>query len=75
MLVVDKYGADALRLYLINSPVVKAETLKFKEEGVRDVLKDVFLPWFNAYRFDTRENICKKTKCITKSFEYHSTCF
>ncbi|TRY85093.1 hypothetical protein DNTS_023042 [Danionella cerebrum] len=21
------------------------------EEGVRDVLKDVFLPWFNAYRF------------------------
>ena len=50
MVVVNKYGADALRLYLINSPVVKAETLKFKEEGVRDVLKDVFLPWFNAYR-------------------------
>lgn len=50
MLVVNKYGADALRLYLINSPVVKAETLRFKEEGVKDVLKDVFLPWFNAYR-------------------------
>ena len=50
MEVVNKYGADAVRLYLINSPVVKAETLKFKEEGVRDVLKDVFLPWFNAYR-------------------------
>ena len=49
--VVNKYGADAVRLYLINSPVVKAETLKFKEEGVRDVLKDVFLPWFNAYRY------------------------
>ena len=60
MLVVDKYGADALRLYLINSPVVKAETLKFKEEGVRDELKDVFLPWFNAYRFDTPEKICKR---------------
>jgi isoleucyl-tRNA synthetase len=51
MVVVNKYGADAVRLYLINSPVVKAETLKFKEEGVKDVLKDVFLPWFNAYRF------------------------
>jgi len=51
MLVVNKYGADALRLYLINSPVVKAESLRFKEEGVKDVLKDVFLPWFNAYRF------------------------
>ncbi|KAJ1980253.1 isoleucine--tRNA ligase, partial [Dimargaris cristalligena] len=32
-LVIDKYGADALRMYLINSPVVRAETLKFKEEG------------------------------------------
>ena len=25
--------------------------LKFKEDGVRDVVKDVFLPWYNAYRF------------------------
>jgi hypothetical protein len=40
-----------VRLYLINSPVVRAEPLRFKEEGVRAVIKDVFLPWFNAYRF------------------------
>lgn len=51
MEVVHKYGADALRLYLINSPVVRAENLRFKEEGVRDIIKDVFLPWYNAYRF------------------------
>eukprot|EP00096_Caligus_rogercresseyi_P012519 TRINITY_DN5272_c0_g1_i1.p1 TRINITY_DN5272_c0_g1~~TRINITY_DN5272_c0_g1_i1.p1 ORF type:complete len:1255 (+),score=336.16 TRINITY_DN5272_c0_g1_i1:63-3827(+) len=51
MEVIHKYGADALRLYLINSPVVKAESLRFKEEGVKDILKDVFLPWFNALRF------------------------
>ncbi|XP_075235221.1 isoleucyl-tRNA synthetase [Lycorma delicatula] len=51
MEVVNKFGADALRLYLVNSPVVRAENLRFKEEGVRDVLKDVFLPWYNAYRF------------------------
>uniref|UniRef100_A0A3B1JG29 Isoleucine--tRNA ligase, cytoplasmic n=1 Tax=Astyanax mexicanus TaxID=7994 RepID=A0A3B1JG29_ASTMX len=50
-IIVQSYGADALRLYLINSPVVRAENLRFKEEGVRDVLKDVFLPWYNAYRF------------------------
>lgn len=49
--IVHKYGADALRLYLVNSPVVKAENLRFKEEGVRDVIKDVFLPWYNAFRF------------------------
>lgn len=51
MQVVNKFGADALRLYLINSPVVRAENLRFKEEGVRDIIKDVFLPWYNAYRF------------------------
>jgi isoleucyl-tRNA synthetase len=48
---VDLNGADALRLYLINSPVVRAEPLRFAKDGVREVVKQVFLPWFNAYRF------------------------
>ncbi|KAG8225441.1 hypothetical protein J437_LFUL004441 [Ladona fulva] len=62
MEVVSKFGSDALRLYLINSPVVRADNLKFKEDGVRDVLKDVFLPWFNAYRFliQNVERFCKE---------------
>nr|NVI69427.1 Isoleucyl-tRNA synthetase [Cucujiformia] len=46
MEIVHKFGADALRLYLISSPVVRAENLRFKEEGVRDIIKDVFLPWY-----------------------------
>jgi isoleucyl-tRNA synthetase len=50
-LVIDKYGADALRMYLINSPVVRAEPLKFQESGVLGVVKEVFLPWYNAVRF------------------------
>ncbi|KAJ2477150.1 isoleucine--tRNA ligase [Coemansia sp. RSA 2320] len=50
-LILEKYGADSLRLYLINSPVVRAETLKFKEEGVKDIISRVLLPWFNAFRF------------------------
>lgn len=49
--VVNSNGADALRLYLINSPVVRAESLKFKEAGVRDIVKDLFVPWNNTYRF------------------------
>ncbi|XP_010650533.1 isoleucine--tRNA ligase, cytoplasmic isoform X1 [Vitis vinifera] len=49
--VIDEYGADALRLYIINSPVVRAEPLRFKKEGVHGVVKGVFLPWYNAYRF------------------------
>ncbi|KAL6555673.1 hypothetical protein OROHE_007345 [Orobanche hederae] len=49
--VINEYGADALRLYIINSPVVQAETLSFKEQGVYGMVKDVLLPWYNAYRF------------------------
>lgn len=49
--VVHEYGADALRMYLINSPVVRADDLRFQEMGVMNVLKDMLLPWFNAYRF------------------------
>ncbi|KAL3789736.1 hypothetical protein HJC23_006729 [Cyclotella cryptica] len=49
--VINKYGADALRMYLINSPVVRAESLKFQEAGVLGVVKEVFLPLYNAFRF------------------------
>jgi isoleucyl-tRNA synthetase len=48
---VDTYSADAVKLYLLNSPIVKGESLKFSELGVKHVVRDVFLPWFNAYRF------------------------
>jgi isoleucyl-tRNA synthetase len=51
MMIASTLGADAVRLYLASSPVVKAEELKFKEEGVKGMVKEVFLPWFNAYRF------------------------
>lgn len=66
MAVVSEFGSDALRLYLINSPVVRAESLRFKEEGVRDVLKDVFLPWYNAYRFLVQNVI--RTEKVTFNF-------
>ena len=50
-LVIDNHGSDALRLYLINSPVVRAETLRFKEAGVKEVVTKVLLPLWNSYRF------------------------
>jgi len=49
--VIDTYGADALRLYLINSPVVKAEDLRFSENGVKQTLRDLLIPLWNAYCF------------------------
>lgn len=49
--VVHEYGADALRLYMINSPVVKAESLRFSEEGVKHSLRHLLIPLWNAYSF------------------------
>ncbi|KAK4455441.1 isoleucine--tRNA ligase, cytoplasmic [Podospora aff. communis PSN243] len=49
--VMKKYGSDALRLYLINSPVVRAEPLRFKESGVKEVVAKVLLPLWNSYKF------------------------
>jgi isoleucyl-tRNA synthetase len=51
MEVVGKIGADALRAYLINSPVVRAEPLRFSEAGVREVVRTVLLPLHNAWSF------------------------
>ena len=39
MEIVEKYGADALRLYLLSSPVMQAENLSFSESGVDEVAK------------------------------------
>lgn len=50
-IILDKYGADALRFYLMNSPAVKAEPLCFSEKGVENVVKNVILPIWNAYSF------------------------
>jgi isoleucyl-tRNA synthetase len=49
--ILAEHGADALRLYLINSPLVRAEELRFSENGVRDTVRRLLLPWWNAYKF------------------------
>ena len=65
--VCHEYGADAIRLYLINSPLVRADTLNFAEDGVKEVVKNIFLPWYNAYRF-LIQNIMKLEAKIGKPF-------
>jgi isoleucyl-tRNA synthetase len=47
----NSYGGDSLRAYLINSPVVRGEPLKFSEEGVQLVTRNVILPLWNSYTF------------------------
>lgn len=64
-LVMEKYGSDALRMYLINSPVVRAEPLRFKESGVKEVVQKVLLPLWNSYNFfDAQVALLKKVENV-----------
>ncbi|MCR5761587.1 MAG: isoleucine--tRNA ligase [Sphaerochaetaceae bacterium] len=51
MLIVDQYGADALRFALMNSSAVHADDLKFSDNLVKDSLKMLIIPMWNAYSF------------------------
>ena len=68
--VIDKYGADALRLYMIDSPVVRAEPLRFKESGVNEIVKKVLLPLWNSYKFfEGQVELLKKVENIDYVFD------
>lgn len=47
----EQYGADALRLTLINSGLVKAEELRFTDDGLKEMTRRVLLPWYNSFKF------------------------
>lgn len=49
--IMDEYGADALRLYLVDSAVIRAEELRFSENGVKEIVKNILIPLWNAYIF------------------------
>ena len=53
MVVIDRYGADALRLFMLGSQVVRAEDLKFSEAGVKEILRGIMIPMWNALSFFT----------------------
>jgi isoleucyl-tRNA synthetase len=51
MEIVEKYGSDCLRLYLLNSPAVRGETLKFSPKGVENMMKEIIIPLKNTFTF------------------------
>ncbi len=53
MAILEKYGADALRYYLLSSPVVAAENLNFSERDLSDIVRNVFRMLWNSYSFFT----------------------
>ena len=53
MYIVEKYGADSMRFYLMSSPAVQAQELRFSEKGVEETMRKVILPLWNTYYFFT----------------------
>ncbi len=51
--IMDKYGADALRLCLLSSSVMRGEDLRFSEKAVKEIIRSVLLPMWNSYSFFT----------------------
>jgi isoleucyl-tRNA synthetase len=50
-LLIDKFGADSLRFYLMNSVVMQADNLNFSEKGVESVYRKVGLLLTNVYKY------------------------
>ncbi|MBO7486895.1 MAG: isoleucine--tRNA ligase [Spirochaetaceae bacterium] len=50
-LVIKQFGSDALRLFLMHSPAVKADDLRYSDDGVKDILKGILIPLWNSYSF------------------------
>ncbi|MBS0629358.1 MAG: isoleucine--tRNA ligase [Verrucomicrobia bacterium] len=49
--VIDEFGADAIRLFLLGSPAVEADDLRFSERGVEHGVRQVLIPLWNAFVF------------------------
>lgn len=49
--IVEKYGADAIRFTLMNSPAVRAEDLRISERIIEEGMRNVILPLWNTYAF------------------------
>ncbi|KAK4999193.1 isoleucine--tRNA ligase [Elasticomyces elasticus] len=69
-LVMEKYGSDALRLYLIDSPVVRGEPLRFSENGVKQIVSNVMLKLWNSYSFFAQQvALLEKTSNVVFAYD------
>lgn len=50
---IEKYGADPIRFYMFNSPLLSGGNIDFKEEGIVETMKLVILPFWNTLSFFT----------------------
>jgi isoleucyl-tRNA synthetase len=68
--IIEKYGADALRYYLLSSQIVQSEPLNFSEKGVDEILKKVINRLLNVVSF---YELYVSQEQIKKTFEKFSS--
>lgn len=51
--VLDRDGADAMRWFLMSSPILRGGNLSVTEQGIREGVRQVLLPLWNTYYFFT----------------------
>jgi isoleucyl-tRNA synthetase len=49
--VFDRDGSDAMRWFLMSSPILRGGNLVVTEQGIRDGVRQVLLPLWNAWQF------------------------
>jgi isoleucyl-tRNA synthetase len=59
MEIINKYSADALRLYLLGSPAVRSENLKFDSDEIKKIISGIFIPLINSYNFYIEHKVDK----------------
>lgn len=50
-IIFDRYGSDALRLYLLQSAVMQGEAVAYEEEAIAEGMRKVLLPFLNVFSF------------------------
>lgn len=68
MNVIEKYGVDALRFYMLGSVVMNADNFNFSEKGVEEIYKKVLMLLYNVSNFYALyPNIKENTKANSKN--------
>ena len=70
--VINEFGADALRFYLMNSSVMQAENLLFNEGELQDTFRKNIMILWNVYKFyemyaENAEDQTPKAKLVSKN--------
>lgn len=52
-IVLEKYSADAVRYYLLSSPLLNAQNISFSEKAIQDIQRKLLATLWNSYSFFT----------------------